>query len=116
MIGWVFFRADTLSYAGSFLAAMVGLGQGEGLEFHAGLYINLKVMLMIAAGVIGAMPLFAWMDHARGRALEGLGNRARMLCEGSFHFSAITGLAIVFVGSAMALSSATYNPFIYFRF
>src|SRR6185503_19337747 len=49
MVGWVLFRADSLSYASSFLGAMFGMARGDGVQYHLGLYANPGVLLAFAA-------------------------------------------------------------------
>jgi alginate O-acetyltransferase complex protein AlgI len=108
-VGWVFFRAESSSHAIAFLRAMVGLGQGAGVEYHPALYMNTALALATVAGIVGSMPvgpalrawrergtptLFAWTTEAAGLAL----------------------LTITFLVSCMALAAGTYNPFIYYRF
>ena len=39
MVGWVFFRLETMEQAAVVLRAMVGLGTGDGLTYHARLYL-----------------------------------------------------------------------------
>jgi alginate O-acetyltransferase complex protein AlgI len=109
MVGWVFFRAETLRQAGSFLAAMAGFASGSGLEQHVGLHVNAIVALALAAGVLGSAPLLPRLARWRkdiatieGRALVEAGRLA--------------GLAFLLVASAMLMAAGTYNPFIYFRF
>jgi len=61
MVGWVFFRSETLQQAGSFLSAMAGFASGSGLEQHVGLHLNAMVAVALAAGVLGSAPLLPWL-------------------------------------------------------
>jgi alginate O-acetyltransferase complex protein AlgI len=129
MVGWVFFRSTTMTYAWAYLGAMFGFVDGSQLihmphppiddawiaasAIHPiGLYANSLSWTMIAAGVVGSMP---WLPRLRART-------ARLLEEGrtgawlALEAAGLLGLALVFVRVAMDLAAGAYNPFIYFRF
>src|SRR5205085_974952 len=57
MVGWVFFRADTLSVAIDVLNAMSGLGRAVPSPFSVGWYLTPELWLAIVAGAIGSMPV-----------------------------------------------------------
>lgn len=111
MIGWVFFRADTLGYATSYLAAMFGFGQGTGLEYHLNMYLNSLVGIAMALGVLGAMPVAI--------ALKNLCFRYKIFQKGIIFDGQIiefVSLTVVFFVCILQVAIGTYNPFIYFRF
>jgi alginate O-acetyltransferase complex protein AlgI len=111
IIGWVFFRAETLSSAASMLAAMAGFGGHLPTAYAPSWYLTPEVIVGLIAGTIGATPialrLSRWRDtlslHAPGRAIawDALG---------------IVTLGVVLIGSIAQSAAGTYNPFIYFRF
>ena len=107
VIGWVFFRADTLTEAGYFLRAMAGLPAAGEWAHPIGYYFNREVFLALLAGAACATPLGtgAWR---RFRALPYL----RLPAQGLEMAAALALLALCCV----VLSAQTYNPFIYFRF
>jgi len=114
MVGWVFFRADNLTQAGTVLKAMAGFTQGSGLEWHAGLFITPKVALVLCIGIIGSTPIIPFIRDWRERRLENGGGVA--LGAG---VDALVGLVItpiLLLLSVMSLASGTHNPFIYFQF
>jgi alginate O-acetyltransferase complex protein AlgI len=103
MIGWVFFRADTLPGAIAYLKAMAGLGLAMPTTFAVQWYLTPELRLALAAGVIGSMP---WLPAlARER-------------EQSWTFGLVSTAALValLAASVMQMAARTYNPFIYFRF
>src|SRR5436190_19409446 len=57
MVGWVFFRADTLPGAVAFLEAMAGFGQAAPTAFSVGWYLTPELWLALVAGGIGSMPI-----------------------------------------------------------
>ena len=111
MIGWVFFRAETLAAAVSMLRSMAGLGGGLPTAYSPGWYLTPEVVVALAAGIAGSTPivplLSRWQDTTpdagRGRAI-------------AWDLLATATLAIVLVGSIAQAAAGTYNPFIYFRF
>jgi alginate O-acetyltransferase complex protein AlgI len=109
MVGWVFFRAESLRQAVGYLAAMAGFATGSGLEQHVGLQLNAIVALALAAGVLGSAPLLPRLARWR-RDIATM--KVRALVEAG----RLAGLALLFVASAMLMAAGTYNPFIYFRF
>ena len=114
MIGWVFFRAEHLSQAIAFLQAMAGFAQGTGKQWHVGLFLNPKVVLMLILGVLGSMPIVPWLRDLRQARLQ----RAPNLALGA-GVDALVGLVympLILLLSCMSLASGTHNPFIYFQF
>jgi len=117
MVGWVFFRADSLSYALSFLKAMLGHGQGAGDLFHASMYWNAEIGMAVLAGLVAATPILKKMHaliHLRiGGAAPG---RNALLAETTLTVLQNGSIAFLLTWSIMKMASGTYNPFIYFRF
>jgi len=106
MIGWVFFRAETLPGAVAFLKALAGQSPSAPTMYTVGWYLTPELWLALIAGVIGSAP---WVPALARRIAE---PRER------------TGVAILNTAVLMALlvlcvmhvAARTYNPFIYFRF
>jgi alginate O-acetyltransferase complex protein AlgI len=95
MLGWVFFRSQSLEEAGGIFAALFG--------FTNGTYIAADVMtnasiLALAVGVPCCLPLGAWL-RAKGAGTLGAALQAVLL-----------------VLAAAAIAGNTYSAFIYFRF
>ena len=113
MIGWVFFRADTLAGALSMLGAMFGMGGTTPAVYAPGWYLNREVLVALAAGAIGSTPIVpriaGWCSQT-GAAID----ESRMaLAPSLIGIAALVGL----LTASLTMSAAqTYNPFIYFRF
>ena len=116
MVGWVFFRAETMGEALGILRAMAGFGTGTGVEYHPSVYLDPLVVLAMAAGVIGSMPVGAWMVRARDRVVETDWVVLRLILRGTFDLVELGALGLLFLASSMFLAAGTHNPFIYFRF
>ncbi|MHC1726867.1 MAG: MBOAT family protein [Syntrophobacteraceae bacterium] len=114
IIGWVFFRADNLTHASTFLSAMFGLHSGSGSIGRLALHLNSEVFFLFAAASLLCMPvaeggrkfvtsLISRQNHS-GSPAVGLG-----ICYGLF-------LSVMFFLSVMALAGGTHKAFIYFKF
>ncbi|MGC4085282.1 MAG: hypothetical protein QM736_24965 [Vicinamibacterales bacterium] len=109
MIGWVFFRAETLHGAIVYLQAMFGFGSGEMPPLRLTWYLTPEVRLALVAGIIGSTPIVPFLrarieQHApgwRSIATDAAGTVA---------------LLAIFVAALLQVAARTYNPFIYFRF
>jgi alginate O-acetyltransferase complex protein AlgI len=111
MIGWVFFRAETLPGAVAFLRAMAGRPAMNPTIYTVGWYVTPDVLIAIAAGVIGATPLVPALAAWRGE-IDAKTRRPFL----SLPTAATAVLAVLLVASIMQIAARTYNPFIYFRF
>jgi alginate O-acetyltransferase complex protein AlgI len=107
-VGWVLFRAESLSGAGAILGAMSGFGHGTNVEYHPYLYLDTALALALAVGVVGSMPVLPLLSRWERSIYPPLGLAAEM--------GDVALLALVLLASCMALSAGTYNPFIYYRF
>ncbi len=104
LVGWVFFRAETLSYAVDFTGQMFSFTKGPAV------YISQKVwiMLFIAAffgfwGAFGKVEQWQMKLFAKKQGLSTL---------------MVMTLAsiLLFIISLASITSSGFNPFIYFRF
>lgn len=103
MIGWVFFRSDSLDHAWSFLQTLVGLNGGWAL---ASLDVARSTIALLA--LAGAV---CWLPRARAVGLV-----ARQFSERT-QTAFMHGTAFVLsLISVLWLAGQSYSPFIYFRF
>ena len=99
---WVLFRADSLSQAGAYLLAMLGLGGEE--SALTGFYLRENWSVLLAA-VLFSAPTARWV-----------GERAKSRRSLLLDLGYAGALLLVFLVSASYLVKGTYNPFIYFNF
>lgn len=99
IIGFVFFRADTLTAAVTYLKTMFGVGiltGGNELQLLSNYYV------FILMGIVGSFPVAGLVKkHLKG---------------GAYCFAKYVYLVSVFAISVLFLTGSTFNPFIYFRF
>jgi alginate O-acetyltransferase complex protein AlgI len=109
MIGWVFFRADTLTTAASFLAALAGRSPALPAPYTVSFYLTTEVWVALAAGVVGSTPWVPALARRLTPSPERPGNNPVAI-------AATVALAAMLVASIVSVAARTYNPFIYFRF
>ena len=106
VVGWVFFRAESLTAALYTLRAMFGLGVRAGVGYLPEMYFNQEILGALVVGLVAAAPLLPALSTAAAKL------KPRWLIE-----TADLGLTFsVLLLSAVYLANSTYNPFIYFRF
>jgi alginate O-acetyltransferase complex protein AlgI len=111
MVGWVFFRADTLPQALAFLQALSGFGAAQPTPYAPGHYLDAELWLALVAGAIGATPVVPWL--ARRHEAVRAASPAR---GGAWDAAATAALSLLLLASVLQVAARSYNPFIYFRF
>jgi alginate O-acetyltransferase complex protein AlgI len=109
IVGWVFFRAPTLSAAIGFLDAMAGFGVAAPTAYAPGWYFTPELCLALAAGAIGSTP---WVPALA----DALARRRRSDAAIAASALSVVTLIVLFGASIMEVAAGTYNPFIYFKF
>jgi len=114
MIAWVFFKAERLSYAFEYLAAMVGFGKGEGIEYMISTYLNKKIGLTLLAACILSMPIYQYFLKVGNNIMKHsiFQKSGRNLVLIPYYLF----LCLLLLLSLSHIAAGTYSPFIYFRF
>ena len=103
MIGWVFFRADNIYLAMSYIKGLFTFGRSGWTILS---YLSMKLILCTAAGIIFCGPIQlkmkSWYEECRKVSWVQKADTA-------IQFSLL-------ILSVMSLIAGTYNPFIYFQF
>ncbi len=116
MVGWVFFRVDSLAGATAFLKTMFGFTRGEALTPSVYFYLNNELLLALVCAVAASLPIMP--------LVAGYARASEQACDlGESRFSAnalaaakVAGLLLVLVLAVISLVSGTYDSFIYARF
>ncbi len=116
MVGWVFFRAETLGQASGYLAAMAGLSGASGLEYHLDMWLTTELGLALALGVIGSTPIVPWALARSRQVIDHLPEPREGVVAGTASLVGLAFCAVVLLYCMMLAAAGTYNPFIYFRF
>jgi alginate O-acetyltransferase complex protein AlgI len=119
MIGWVLFRADSLSHAYSLLKIMLRFGDIPKAVFILDpVYFNNEAFFIMALGIMGTMPIGRKIKASYLNFIgnDGISNIFLNAEKVVFSLSSVLYLLFLLVVSTIFLASGTYNPFIYFRF
>jgi len=111
VVGWVFFRAESLSEALSYLGTMFDPDNVATSPLVRAQIVSGEALLAFAAGVFLASPLFPRL----AQRLAHLNSGATMKSI-TYRIPQLILLASLFYLVALKMASSTYNPFIYFRF
>lgn len=113
LIGWVFFRIETLPEAIHFLQKMVGLGAQpvSAVAYPPAYFLTGELVVSLLLGFILATPIYPFFQRVWDRTLARL-VPVRPILNSMY----VVGLFSLFILAVMYLAADTYNPFIYFRF
>ena len=116
-VGWVLFRAPTLSHGLGFVRAMAGFSPGSAPEYGPALYVGTDVALAVAAGILVSTPFVSHLSRFWKRRTSSASTAGRAFAlDTAAALAEVTVLVAVSVASAVTIAAGTYNPFIYFRF
>ena len=115
LVAWVFFRAEDLGYAVAYLSAMLGAA-GEGPALGVTALVDRRLLLVMAAGVVGSAPVLPWAVHAWTRRVEAASAHGALWPAVAGRATGALLLGVVLLMSVMLSAAGTYSPFIYFRF
>ncbi|MFK8012902.1 MAG: MBOAT family protein [Marinicellaceae bacterium] len=112
LIGWVFFRAETLTQGVSYVGIMFDISLIETSAIQFAQIINHEVIMAFVIGLILCMPTFPQFCARIKDARLSIGSYSFSL----FNMAKLILLSVLLFLCILKISSSTYNPFIYFRF
>jgi len=107
IIGWVFFRAETMTEAFAYLGSMFGLTNGDNVT--ALIYVSPYSITIIVLAMIFSMPLRGWVNKLLNKSQSRIFRKVKVIGIYFFYLA-------LFLLSIVELAQSSYNPFIYFRF
>ena len=114
MLGWVFFRADSLPAALAYLQALVRPGT---LGVDMAVLLDAQGLMALTAGTVLAFPVLPALMRRLGAPLAAApSDLAPHLDTRAVPVLPVPVLALGFVLSIALLASSSLNPFLYFRF
>jgi alginate O-acetyltransferase complex protein AlgI len=116
MLGWVFFRAETLAQAVSFIGALAGLGRGTGIAYHVAMVVNPELLAALVIGLVGSTPAIPLLYQHVERVAANLKGAVGHLAEAGLRTVSFAAMLVILLVSVALSAAGTYNPFIYFRF
>jgi len=111
---WVFFRADSVAHAFSYLHAMY---DATSLQLHplAAIHLDAHFISVFLIATLLAMPVYPSALRTISLLLNRKMERMKAIAIGG-PFVRVGSLGLLLVSCAMSLAAGSYNPFIYFRF
>ncbi len=107
LLGWVFFRAESVSVGASYVGTMFG-GTGVRLFDDSTLFYLREYAVIFAAGVVCSLPVFRCLK-------ERFGKKSSFHATLADYISCGIQTVLFFVGVSFLVMNA-HNPFIYFNF
>lgn len=108
-LGWVLFRAGSLSQALAFLSAMLGR---NGLTSPETTYYARQYLPILLSALVFSFPVAGWATQRLEKILAGKPRPLLYLWDALYGLS----LLLLFLAASAFLVKGTYNPFIYFNF
>ncbi len=111
MIGFIMFRADNITQGLYYIKALFGFGSSSGIGLSLALqFVNFYYLLIYALAIIGCSekPVEWYKNFMKFESVEEMPVFAEV--------ASMVLCAVAIVLCLMSLASASYNPFIYFRF
>ena len=116
LIGWLFFRVETMAQAGVFLKAMIGLGTGDGSQYRVGQFVDQEVIVVMILAVIGSTPIWPTLGAWYETKVKSLTGSRASWSEVVGHAGRLAMLMVILAIASLLVAAGSYNPFIYFRF
>lgn len=105
MIGWVFFRCDTLSQGFTYIGAMFGFNGIVSHSYYFNEFMTTTSWLALIAGVVFCVPWKSFLEQENIKKVVVKLEPVKCVT-----------LLVIFVVSIIFTAASVYNPFIYFRF
>jgi alginate O-acetyltransferase complex protein AlgI len=118
LMGWVFFRVETLPQAFAYFQMLWGLAPLTENYAHFETFADRGLWIALVAAVIGSIPTLPWLQKMRIQIMTNSHGHPIVDPVSIFvmGFGRITVVLTILVASASLMLAGTYNPFIYFRF
>ena len=114
MIGWVFFRADTLTAAIEYLGKMSFLSSSKQVQMFFIEYMDTKTIFVLIFATLYSFRIFRWLIQLTEKLFTSKNKLASYQL--LFYSSKFLISVVLFFITVSYLAASTYNPFIYFRF
>jgi alginate O-acetyltransferase complex protein AlgI len=106
MIGWVFFRAESMPQAVGLLRAMTGWTDGATIAADVW---RAKLWVALPVGLVACLPVLPWIVAWRDRVHAAW-------AEAVLGSAGTAAVGLLFIGAAMQAVGGTFSPFLYFNF
>lgn len=102
IIGWVIFRAPSMISCIEYIKIMFGVSHNSKIEYMLSDFLDIKVIILLCIGILVSLSIFKTLTKEKEKRI----------------YKLMTNVLSIFtlIISIFLIASATYNPFIYFRF
>ena len=114
LVSWVFFRAETLTDAITYLTSMFSINFSD-VPFEVLDAINVEVIFALVFGMVLSAPVYRRWFISAGEGVRKADSLSAIFILLIPYLRCAIVSVLLFL-SAMSLASTTHNPFIYFRF
>lgn len=110
VVGWVFFRSETFTYAFGYIKSMFGLNDNRVWDTDASFYLSEYGIILLLA-ILFSMPIVTYLKekiktYTKSKTIVFIGREIIVP----------VAFTILFFIAIVSVVSSTFNPFIYFRF
>ncbi|MEE9446544.1 MAG: MBOAT family protein [Arenicellales bacterium] len=116
MIGWVFFRSETLPQALAYIQKMFSFETVPYLNAELFSALNNQFYLALVLGLLLSTPLLKNLIIKGDQLFNDTGGIKPMLFTAGKNMIVIVWMVLILLASTAQLLSSGYNPFLYFRF
>lgn len=116
MVGWVFFRANSLEQAIVYIKSLGNLSAPAYLDARLFATMNTEFYIALCFGLIFSFPLVPRLMSKYTRVLEQASTPTCFLLKSATTLSTMVWMAFIIIYSSAQLMSGSHNPFLYFRF
>lgn len=116
MIGWVFFRAESLEHAIVYIKSLGNFSNPAYLDAQLFATMNTEFYIALGLGVVFLYPIVPFLGTKYAQVLGNISITNRLLLKGMVNLGSICLMTFIIVYSSSQLMSGSHNPFLYFRF
>jgi alginate O-acetyltransferase complex protein AlgI len=114
LVGWVFFRVETLPEALGWLSAM--LGGAPASRLPVGTLLDVEVVATLLVAATASLPLAGLLERWRRSEPDNSAETGSPTPAPGLALLRLVSITAIFSLSVVYLTADTYKPFIYFRF
>jgi alginate O-acetyltransferase complex protein AlgI len=116
MVGWVFFKLDTVPKAFEYLGLMMGVLASNTDRYSVAFFMDTEKTFIFFVGVVLCLPVLDCLKVYWGKFQPRIMGNPSKSCILARTGMEVIALALILALSIIYLSAGTYNPFIYSRF
>lgn len=116
MIGWVFFRAESLEHAIVYITSLGNFTNSAYLDAKLFATMNVEFYIALGIGLVFLYPVVPFLSAQYEQVLNKASATSRLLLKGAMTLGTIFFMSFIIVYSSSQLISGSHNPFLYFRF